>query len=177
MTKTDKTETEPEVTPYTRREQKHYEEMRAQGRENAKLWEAAEQAKAVAAAAKKTYEVGVAILGSLSRRDPDAQQELPFGLDKDAWRDLPLTELTTATGLLGPLEKQEFASIGQLSDYLNNNGTFAGIDGLGLAKAGQLEEAFVEFWKKHPEACEAVPEEEEDDDAREAKGAPSTSEA
>lgn len=178
MTKTDtKAEPEPEVTPYTRCEQKHYEEIRQQGRKVIELREAAEQAKAIAAAAKKTYEAAVTELGSLSRRSPDAQQVLPFGADKDAWRDLPLTDLTTANALLGPLEKQEFTSIGQLSDWANANGGFSGIEGIGPEKEEQLDDAFVAFWTAHPEFCEAAPEEEEDDDARESKDAAAAQEA
>ena len=166
MTKTDtETKTKDEVSAYTRCEQQHYEQIREQGRKVIELRESAEQAKAIAAAAKKTYEAAVTELGSLSRRSPDTQQELPFGGDKDAWRDLPLTDLTTASGLLGPLEKQEFTSIGQLSDYLNSSGTFAGIEGIGLGKGEQLEEAFVEFWEKHPEFGEAMAGEEDDSDA------------
>lgn len=169
MTKTDTDTQGDEVSAYTRCEQQHYEQIRQQGRKVIELRESAEQAKAIAAAAKKTYEAAVTELGSLSRRSPDTQQELPFGGDKDAWRDLPLTDLTTANGLLGPLEKQEFGTIGKLSDYVNSGGMFSGIEGIGPEKAEQLHDAFVEFWKKHPEACEAVLEEEADDKEEETK--------
>ena len=169
MTKTDtETKTKDEVSAYTRCEQQHYEQIRQQGRKVIELRESAEQAKAIAAAAKKTYEAAVTELGSLSRRSPDTQQELPFGGDKDAWRDLPLTDLTTATGLLGPLEKQEFATIGQVSDWCNANAGFSGIEGIGFEKGDQLHDAFVKFWAAHPEFCEAVLEEEDDSDGDDA---------
>lgn len=86
----------------------------------------------------------------------------------EAWRDLHITELQLSdrtTELLLSASPSAIETIGDLTDFLNDKKgrRYTDIDGIGPAKAQEIDDAMVDFFANHPEYCEkkSEPAEEE----------------
>lgn len=165
---TEETTAEPEkTTEYTRREQVHYQMICESERDVAKLAVKAEATKSKASAAKKNFEAADEELRELIRRGPEEQPMLP-GVDgaEDAWRHMPLTEMGIDGALLDNLVEVDIKTIGDLSDQMDKFGVgwHNTIAGVGDKAADKVSDLFIEFWKEHPEFCDATKVETAPDD-------------
>ncbi len=159
---------EPEgASEYTRLEAAHYQAIREAERGVAELAVKAEATKSKASAAKKNFEAAVEELRELIRRGPGEQKTLP-GCDgaEDAWRHMPLTAMGIDGALLDNLVEVDIKTIGDLSDQTDKYGVtwHNTIAGVGDVAAEKVADLFIEFWKEHPEFCDATKVDEESED-------------
>ena len=82
----------------------------------------------------------------------EAEQETP----SDAWRELTLSNLGLSGTLQHKLEEAGLVTLGKLSDKMADGGDWwADIKGVGTAAADQVADCYADFWRDHPEYCEA----------------------
>lgn len=67
-----------------------------------------------------------------------------------SWRDVTLEALGLSPGICATLrEKNGFMLLGDLADYSESNGNFAGLVGVGQAKADKIAAACDKYWAEH----------------------------
>lgn len=158
-------------------ERRHYEAIREKETEVRVLEGTAKDAKEHAAACKKKFERADEQLRDLIRTGLDPQKELPFEqADANAWRDLDLDELEMTDSQRKKLaehfeSKSLPATLGSLSDWRNryNETWYQDIDGIGQKAAEAIDNAWVEFWAKHPECGDTKPPEGTPESPRQVK--------
>lgn len=164
-------ETTEQPTAYTKAEQSHYQQILKHGRVVDQLKLAMERSKSAATMAKKVYEDAVDEANTLRLKGPDLQQRLP-GMDdgskEEAWRELPISELLLKNAIGKALIEASLNTLGVLSGYIAQYGEqwWRGLPGIGAGKATEVADAFVAFWKAHPEFCstDSEPDDGDDDD-------------
>ena len=93
------------------------------------------------------------------------QQPLPGGNGeaisaKDSWQKLPIDTLCKhglSVSLAAALHGKGIETLGQFTEHQRKHGDYWAkvLDcKIGPEKAGQIADAFVEFWQQHPEYCE-----------------------
>lgn len=164
-----------QATEYTRLEQKHYQEIRATEKRVAILKDEYTSFKSKASSAKKLFEEEDRKLRRLIRGGVDPQMGLfdksesdaEVEVDKDAWKELPLTKLDIPDGVTGKLYDVEIETLGDLSQWMQNDQWWKDIAGVGEKAAEKIADAFAKFWQEHPEFCETEnhSDDPEDEDA------------
>jgi hypothetical protein len=126
-------------------------------------WEAA---KADAADAKKRYDAAVKKQRAFTlgvTPSTDVQEELPL-TDSDepvgSWRDVPLTEVLLNNKVVDAIAEVDVRTIGEFTKRVEECGLrgvtwWADINGIGQAKADNVDQEFIEWWEKNPELRDA----------------------
>ena len=135
-------------------------EQIAKARQRVKEAQAAEEeAKAEHAAAKKHREALDEQLGDLLDDILNGQRSLfdeTVTADEGDWRAMSVGELDLPQSLLDRLCDLDLGTLGALSDRMATGDHWADdLDGIGIAKAEKIAEAFAFFWQEHPEYCQA----------------------
>jgi hypothetical protein len=73
--------------------------------------------------------------------------------DKDAWKELPLSDLGLPAGILKSLLSADITKIGELCDEMNADplSWHEDISGIGPVAIEAIAKKFAEFWREHPE--------------------------
>lgn len=108
-------------------------------------------------------------------RGDDEQQELPFSEDaiEDDWRSVSIEDAGIPEKLCGFLRenKPPIETLGDLADWSDvRKKSLTDVQGIGPAKATQIEDALIEFWEQRNSTPEDEGEEDAEDDAGEDEG-------
>lgn len=113
-------------------------------------------AKQAATDAKKRYEGKVDRLRDVIKSANEPL--LPFSETEETfdkgWRDVAIDDLDLPTQLVEHLGEKQLHTIGDLSDWTSNK-QLTDIDGVGPAKAEQIENALTKFWQDNPQYAES----------------------
>lgn len=83
--------------------------------------------------------------------DDDSQRELPGTLKSEGpWRDVPLDTLFEGA-ILKSLKKGGLSTMGELADYSASETLLIDLPGVGEAKAQQIEDRMLQFWRDNPQ--------------------------
>lgn len=125
------------------------EVMNQELREKFSVWQTK---KNEAALAKKDYECHVEELSDLIASGPDAQQKLFDKNDEpEVWREVALESLGISEKLLEKLAEngRPIKTLGDIADWTKEF-ELTDIDGIGPAKAEDIQAACDKYWAEHP---------------------------
>lgn len=85
-------------------------------------------------------------------------------VSKDAWKELPLSDLGLPAGVHKSLLTADIGTIGELCDEMNADplSWWEDISGIGPAAIQAIADKFIDFWREHPE-CQEYVEDDGDD--------------
>lgn len=167
MTEENQTPDSEEPSAYTHAEQEHYQAIRDEEREVARLEGDYQGKKESASAAKKRFESADAELRDFIRRGPDLQQRLP-GMEEEGaklnWRDVPLTEVV-APDLWRHFDEHDpkIVTLGDFAQF-EKGYELTDLESVGPVKAEKMSNALEAFWAAHPEYCDELTEPDQVDD-------------
>ncbi len=160
----------------------HYAEIIAESQRVEKMRLDYEESNVETKRLKKELEGGQALFLRLTRRDPlqrtllnatadpnlDNHSDAPLPAN-DEWRKLPISALDIADHIVGKLDNNHIATLGDLQDHWKAGKRLCDFKGIGEAADTAVVDAFSEYGAQHPEVFgEPVTQAEAEDAAEEA---------
>lgn len=105
--------------------------------------------------AKQYFDSAVSNLRAIIRRNAD-QPELPFADEPqadEAWRAVTLESLGLSGKLVDILVENDLDTMGKLADYTAGEKLLTDLNGVGPAKAEEIEAACQKYWEQNPREC------------------------
>ena len=139
-----------ELRDELRREQEYHHQVSQVQTDIRKLTTQLEEAKGVVKRISASRDSAITELLNLSPDQPLLFNDTDAGSNDEAWRDQELPELNITEHTVSLLAEAQITTLGELVAYQTEYRGLTDIDGIGDAKATEIEDAIAAYWVAHP---------------------------